>query len=138
MAKIEPYVGTSIHEGSKQKIEKQIVFWIKIGFGTVVSFDDFDLGFKGDIDVPPFYKGPLNLELSLTDKNPSAVSGPCEISVNGSKDPNAVYSVVSSKTIKISAHISGKAETIELSQSGKDTTIKLSGTVSQTAKLAPA
>lgn len=138
MATIVDYVAYGTHSGLKETIWLQVVFFYNVGSGQIEEYGTFNLSFQGHIDCI-FYKGPLNLSLDLTDKNPGAHSGPCSVSVNGIKDPNAKYHVDNSK-LSVDCNLSGNKQTITLYRiyEGKQTQIDLTGKISCAVHLVPA
>ncbi|MFB1481444.1 hypothetical protein [Corallococcus sp. RDP092CA] len=135
MATLQPFFASGTQTGSKEIIETQIVFWVNIGTGVFSNFNNFSASFQGTIDTA-FYKGPLNLDIQLTDESPGAQRGPARVTVNGSADNNATYQVQGHQLI-INATISGKAESIAIYQGDGGTYLGLNGAVSRTVWLKP-
>lgn len=132
MATLQPYFGSGTQSGSKEDIKKQVIFWIKVGEGTIGVLSDFEFTFDGSALSYNF-----DLAVNLTDQDPGANSGSCSVTYNGNTDSNASYVVDGSK-IKISAGFSGKSETFIIYPDGDKTMIDTSGEKNITVRLAPA
>jgi hypothetical protein len=90
MAKLSPYFG--VHAGPL----KIWVGFFKVGSGTFKLFNDTEADFAGSYNAFG-QAGTFNLRVRLADPNPTAVSGRCEVTLNGSADSAAKYEVHGSK-----------------------------------------
>src|SRR5687767_1665330 len=81
MATTQPYLGSEAKTGAKAKIKKdELSVWVEIGTGTWTTVSDYNVVFKGSVAGV----ADVNLNVSLTDQNPSPQSGPCAVDINGS------------------------------------------------------
>jgi len=92
MAKLTAYFGT--HDGS-QKIYVGI---FSVGSGTFTVFSDPEVGFAGSYQAFG-QAGSFTIDIRLTDDNPAATSGPCEVTLNAQIDSAAQYQADAKLTI---------------------------------------
>lgn len=86
MAKLSPHFGS--HAGPM----KIWVGFFQIGSGSFSLFSDAEADFAGSYQAFG-QAGDFNLRIWLTDGNPSATSGRCEVTLNGNADATAKYEV---------------------------------------------
>ena len=132
MVDLRNYIGRGTAAGSKLNILAKIVFYVNVGSGEFIDLGATQAAFKGKIDTP-FYKGDLTLTMKLNE------DGSAEVSVNGSKAPQASYTVAGNQ-LKIEARYSSKTQVITFEQGGKknvETYLGMSGTQSMSVHLAP-
>jgi hypothetical protein len=90
MAKLSPYFG--VHAGPL----KIWVGFFEVGSGTFRVFDDTEADFTGSYEAFG-QAGTFSLRVRLADRNPTAVSGQCEVALNGNSDVAAKYEVHGAK-----------------------------------------
>ena len=90
MATLSPHFGA--HAGPL----KIWVGFFEVGSGTFKVFDDTEASFAGSYEAFG-QAGTFNLRVRLTDRNPAARSGPCEVMLNGNPDAGAKYEVHGAK-----------------------------------------
>jgi hypothetical protein len=90
MAKLGPHFGT---HADPLKI---CVGFFQVGSGTFTVFNDREVDFAGSYQAFG-QTGTFTIRIRLTDSNPAAVSGPCEVTLNGSTDVSAKYEVHGAK-----------------------------------------
>ncbi len=132
MVDLRNFIGRGTAAGSKLNIFAKIVFYVNVGSGEFIDLGPTQAAFKGKIDTA-FYKGDLTLTMKLND------DGSADVSVNGSKAPQASYTVTGNQ-LKIEARYSSKTQVITFEQGGKknvETYLGMSGTQSMSVHLAP-
>jgi hypothetical protein len=90
MAKLGAYFGT--HAGSLE----MYVGIFQVGSGTFKTFNDAEVDFAGSYQAFG-QSGTFTIRIRLTDANPAATSGPCEITLNAKSDAAAKYAVDGTK-----------------------------------------
>jgi hypothetical protein len=110
MAKLNPYFGT--HAGDL----KIYVGVFPVGKGAFTQFGDFTATFDGSYQAFG-QSGTFDIQLMLSDKNPSAPSGPCAITLNGKTDDAAKYQAASDK-LTITTALNDKPIAIHVSEGG--------------------
>ncbi len=86
MATLDPYFGK--HTGAC----KIYLSSYSVGSGNFQTFTSTQMDFAGSYQVF-LISGNFTIEIKLTDNNPAAASGPCEITLNGQTDSAATYQV---------------------------------------------
>jgi len=132
MVDLRNFIGRGTAAGSKLNIFAKIVFYVNVGSGEFIDLGPTQAAFKGKIDTA-FYKGDLTLTMKLND------DGSAEVSVNGSKAPQASYTVTGNQ-LKIEARYSSKTQVITFEPGGKknvETYLGMSGAQSMSVHLAP-
>jgi hypothetical protein len=86
MATLGPYFGT--HAGPL----KIYVGFFEVGSGTFTKFSGTEVDFAGSYQAFG-QAGNFSIRIHLTDNNPAATSGPCEVTLNASSDSAAKYEV---------------------------------------------
>jgi hypothetical protein len=92
MAKLSAHFGP--HTGSLSIF----VGFFNVGSGSFVAFSDTEAEFAGSYRTF-LTAGDFNIRILLTDDNPNATAGPCEITLNGNVDTTAKYEVHGAKLV---------------------------------------
>ncbi|MBK6328400.1 MAG: hypothetical protein KA362_09075 [Chloroflexi bacterium] len=137
MAVISNYVAKNTHQGQMVTVKAKKFVWISVGKGEVRSYSDYDVDVAGAINVLG-YSGDLNIQLQLVDKNPTAVSGPCILSLNTHTDPSATYQTKNG-VLMVTAVFGDKKQSINIQpcNDGTQTECVLIGHLTQTVHLDP-
>jgi hypothetical protein len=137
MATIPSFVARHTAVGQKQIVKTKKFVWIPVGEGTVDVFSEYALTVNGKVDVI-VYRGDLNIEMTLTDQNPTATAGSCRLRLNSHVDEQATYKTKGGK-LTVYATLGGYKQNISLSRcdGGAQTECALSGKVSQMVHLDP-
>lgn len=86
MAKLTKFIGP--HDG---QLKIYVGMW-NVGSGRFKSCKDFELEFSGSYQAFG-QSGEFAIAIQLTDQNPQSSSGPCSVTLNGTTDTDAEYSV---------------------------------------------
>ena len=137
MATIFPFVSEGAHDGQEAQLKTKAIIWLNVGSGVVEAISDYDIDIKSKVDLK-FYKGNLNIHLTLLDQIDDATSGPARVQLNAHVDENGSYEV-RKDTLAVSAMLGGKAQKISLSRYDHDnmTECKLEGSFGLTAYVSP-
>jgi hypothetical protein len=140
MATLSPYVGVGTQTGSKETIWAKIFLsFLNVGSGSFMAFSDYSLSFAGRIDTS-FFKGDLNLFLTLTEQNPNSLNGSCQIVINGITSSSSSYSVTGGQLIVSSEFPNDTSQKITIQQGGnggRETYLDFSGKHEGTVHIAP-
>jgi hypothetical protein len=90
MAKLGPFFGT--HDGD----QKIYVGVFSVGTGTFPKFSDYQASFDGSYEAFG-QSGTFDIQLTLTDHDATAKSGPCSVTLNGKVDNKAKYQASAKK-----------------------------------------
>ena len=137
MAIVPNYIARGTTVGQKQTVKTKKMVWIPVGDGTVSACSDYEIGVEGKINVV-IYSGPLNIQLKLTDENPTAQTGSCVLQLNSYTDESATYQA-NGTVITVAAILGGQKQNISISpcNGGAQTECKLFGKVNETVHLEP-
>ena len=78
MAKIRTFFGPDT-SGKDNRIQVQTLFWITVGSGKYVTFEDYRGHFMGHFSILGIFQGNVDLDVELLDHNPDSRQGPCMI-----------------------------------------------------------
>jgi hypothetical protein len=137
MANIVDYVADTAYAGQKIELKVKKFVWVKAGQGAVSALSDHEVSVEGKISIMG-YSGDLIIQLNLTDQDPAASSGPCQLQINTLIDENAKYETANGM-LTVYAVLSGKEQNISIlpCNNGEQTECKLFGHVNQTVHLDP-
>lgn len=132
MVDFRNFIGRGTTAGTKLNIFAQVVFFVNVGSGEFLDLGPSQAAFKGKIDTV-FYKGELSLTLKLNE------DGTAEVSLNGSRAPQATYSASGNK-LTVEAKFGARTQVITFEQGGKgnvETYLGVTGTQNINVHLAP-
>lgn len=133
MVDFRNFIGRGTAAGTKLNILAQVIFFVNVGSGEFLDLGASQAAFQGKIDTP-FYKGELSLTLKLHE------DGTAEVSLNGSRAPQATYTASGNK-LTIEAKFGARTQIITFEQGGKgnvETYLGVTGSQNITVHLAPA
>lgn len=93
MAQITDFLGPGAVVGEANKVERNLGIWMRIGTGSFTVVQPFSVTYRGSVDFDCLETGAVTLEITLTDMDPDATSGPATVSYNGIVDTAATYEV---------------------------------------------
>ncbi len=137
VAKIVDYVADKAYAGQVIEVKAKKVVWVKVGQGIVKAISDHAVIIEGKISIMG-YSGDLNINLELTDGDPTASEGPCVLRLNTLVDKGAKYETAKN-LLTVYAELGGKEQNISITpcNNGEQTECKLFGHVNQVVHLDP-
>ena len=140
MSKLTAFTGIGTLQGTEENIElHEWPAWPEYGKGKFEQLDAYQASFSGEVDIPPLYRGPINVAFDLLDRDPQANAGPCKVTVNGHTDHEARYEVKGTKLF-FNARFEGKPRTLVMYRTGREqdcTMLEVKGYKDKTLRLRP-